>query len=242
MSGMGSPESNGKIFHATPTSFMMLREGGTEDLFTAIDPLPGFLHTASRFAEKIPRSRQHDSRGDTVQGRRSLPGNTISHAPGALENGDRIRRDEFRSRAGSRRPEVCDKVGDGEVDLMTDGADDGNRRGRDRPRNDLFIELPEILEATSSACDDDDVDYSEVRVSGRELRDGLGNLSGSSLALDSDGRDYNGESRMTAMENIQKILQGGARWRSHHADAAGKPRQRTLLFLIKKPIGFEAPL
>ncbi len=48
---------------------------------------------------------------------------------------------------------------------MTHGAHDRHPGLGDGMRDDLFIEFPEILETPTAACDDNDIDRTDRRIS-----------------------------------------------------------------------------
>src|SRR6476620_10898586 len=75
----------------------------------------------------------------------------------ALEIND-VRDNQFGGSAGGRRTQVCDEIANGEIDFVTDGRDDWQRGMEYRARDDLFIELPQIFDAPSTACDYDQID------------------------------------------------------------------------------------
>jgi len=57
----------------------------------------------------------------------------------------------------SRRTNVGNQVGDGDIDLVTDAADDGHAARRDRSGHGFVVEGPEVLCRAAAARDDDDV-------------------------------------------------------------------------------------
>ena len=52
---------------------------------------------------------------------------------------------------------VRDEVGDGEIRFVADAGDHGNERRRNRARNDLFVECPQIFERAAAASEDQHV-------------------------------------------------------------------------------------
>ena len=79
------------------------------------------------------------------------------------QNSSFARHDELRRRRRRRRAHVGHEVGDRHVGLVADRRDDRHRHARDRARDDLFVERPEILDRTAAAADDDDVDARHAR-------------------------------------------------------------------------------
>ncbi len=68
------------------------------------------------------------------------------------------RDDDLGGRRRRRRPQIGDEIGDRDVGFVADRRDDRHRRQRDRARDDLLVERPEILDRAAAAADDDDVD------------------------------------------------------------------------------------
>ena len=66
-----------------------------------------------------------------------------------------------------RRAQVGDEVGDREVGLVADGRDRRDRGGRDRARDALLVEGPQVLEAAAAAREHDHVEAAERGSSAR---------------------------------------------------------------------------
>ena len=60
---------------------------------------------------------------------------------------------------GRRRwsPEIRDKIGNGEINLMPDAADDGDVRSCYCPGHALFIEGPQVLYRSAAPADEQNV-------------------------------------------------------------------------------------
>ena len=56
------------------------------------------------------------------------------------------RHGEFGRRRGSRGPEICGEIGDGEVRLMADSRDDGDPRAGNRPGDTFVVERGEVFQ------------------------------------------------------------------------------------------------
>ena len=67
------------------------------------------------------------------------PGTRLGHP---LEECEPVGEDQFRRGTGGRGAEIGDKIGDGEIDLVPDGGDDGETRGGDGAGDNLLIESP----------------------------------------------------------------------------------------------------
>ena len=75
-----------------------------------------------------------------------------------------LRRDDhLRRRRRRRRAHVGDEVGDRDVGFVADRRDDRHRHARDRARDDLLVERPQILDRAAAAADDHDVDAGHAR-------------------------------------------------------------------------------
>ena len=79
---------------------------------------------------------------------------------------------ELRRGGGRGRPQVGDEVGEGDVGLVADGADDGMRAGVDGPCDGLVVEGHELFGGAAAAGDDHCVDVGLVAEDGEGLEDG----------------------------------------------------------------------
>ena len=66
--------------------------------------------------------------------------------------------DDFRRGAGRSRPQVGDKIADGEIDFVANGGNHGNRRFKNGAGNDLFVKGPEVFETAAAAGEENQVD------------------------------------------------------------------------------------
>src|SRR5258705_6601197 len=119
------------------------------------DPLPGAVQPQLPVADQP--ARIGDARAQLVQ--HALPSLELAAhragQPGAalreirhqfvLHPGDQLCR-----RRGSGSAQVGAVVGDGDVDLVPDRADGGDRAPAESARDDLFVEGPEVLEAAAA--------------------------------------------------------------------------------------------
>ena len=98
------------------------------------------------------------------------------------------------------------------------------RRGRDRARDDLLVEGPQVLEAAAAAREQDHVEAAQAV----ERADALRDLGRGALALDERGVDEHLEVGVARAQHAQDVAQHGAGGRGHDADPARQHRQRAL--------------
>jgi len=110
---------------------------------------------------------------------------------------------------GSRRPQIGDEVGDGDVDFMTDRGDDRDLRGRYGPGDNFLIERPQVLDTAPSASDDHQFPM-KLRLQGVGGLNGRGNLSPRLHALNPH-REHGDRQRIrAALEDLHDVTKGGA--------------------------------
>ena len=68
-----------------------------------------------------------------------------------------IRAHQFGCSGGRGGALIGDKIGNGEIDLMADAADDRQLAGRNRARHDFLVERPQIFQRAAAATDDQHV-------------------------------------------------------------------------------------
>ena len=137
----------------------------------------------------------------------------------------------------SARAEIGDEIGDGDVGLVPDGRDHRDRAGGNRPRHDLLVERPEILERTAAAPDDHHVDVDRcARPAGAPAR----SPPAGAFALHARRRDDQVRVRIAPAQDADDVAQRRAVDRGDDADAAGEGRQRALARLGKQPFGRRA--
>src|SRR6266481_8163635 len=89
----------------------------------------------------------------------------------ALEIYD-IRDNQFGGSARGRRAQICDKIANGEIDFVTDSRDDWHGGMEYRASDDLFIELPQIFDAATTARGHDKIDRGKYLIRRGELANG----------------------------------------------------------------------
>ena len=91
------------------------------------------------------------------------PARRCARAPERLQAGEAVGHDQLGGRRGRRRARIGDEVGDGEVHLVADAADDRQRAGMDRARQLLVVEGPQVLERAAAARQDEHVAFGARR-------------------------------------------------------------------------------
>ena len=80
----------------------------------------------------------------------------IAETAEVAEQAGPVRRGVFGGGARGRLAAIGDKVGDGEVDLVSDARHHRERTGGDGAGENFLVESPEILDAAAAAGDDDE--------------------------------------------------------------------------------------
>ena len=106
--------------------------------------------------------------------------------------------------------------------------------------DDLFVEAPQILEASAAARDDDQVGPRHGSADDQpvEAVDGGGDLDRAGLALHPHRPDQNVAGEAVG-EPVQNVADHGTRGRSDHADDARQIRERQLAMGIEQALGGE---
>src|SRR5262252_6985804 len=86
-------------------------------------------------------------------GRAQTPMETVDPPDEIVLGGD----DDLGGGRGSGRSPVRHEIRDGDIAFVAHGRDDWNGRTRYRPRDDLFVEGPKILNRSPAPRHDDDV-------------------------------------------------------------------------------------
>src|SRR6266850_31310 len=122
----------------------------------------------------------------------------------ALEIYD-IRDNQFGGSARGRCAQICDKVANGKIDFVTDRRNDWHGGIEYRASDDLFIELPQILNATAATCDDDEIDSRKRLVGRGELANGHSNFLCCADSLHAHRVDQNLQPRRATAEHVQHV-------------------------------------
>src|SRR5439155_9134631 len=161
--------------------------------------------------------------------------NREKHGINAPGNVAPVRGDSLGSGRRSGRAGIGDEVGDGEVGLVADAGDNGDRAGVNGAGDDLFVEGPELLDGAAAAGDDDGVDAPDAV----ELADGLGDADRRLCALDGRGREDDFGEGPAAGEDVRDVMEDGAGGRGNDADAGGEAGQGAFAGLVEKAVGGE---
>jgi len=143
--------------------------------------------------------------------------------------------DKFCCRGRSRRPQVCDKINDGEIGFVADRGDHRNFGGCDGAGKSFVVEGSEIFGGTSAAGDDDDVDVVvliEVTHSGSDFMR-------SSVALHLGWKNQHVHGMMAALEDVENIAKGRGLCGGHDTNPRWKLRNRLLAFGGEEAFGFQ---
>ncbi|VWC42463.1 hypothetical protein BLA6860_07099 [Burkholderia lata] len=142
-------------------------------------------------------------------------------------------------RAGRRRrTQVGREVRDREIGFVPDAADDRQFARRDRARQRLVVERPQILDRAAAATDQQYVDLA-ARIRGLDGRD---ELFGGTGALHGRRIDDHRNVRRAAGERGQHVAQRGRLQRRDDADRARVGRQRPLALGREQPLALELRL
>lgn len=182
-------------------------------IFTIVDQLPKAIDPIERLPKELvplggrkARMRRPKHRpGRAMQPRVGLAEDLSGRPP--------VVNDHLRRFGGRMRVIVGHQVGNRRVHLVPDPGDDRQPRRRDRPRNRLGVEAPEVFRRAPAAAEQD-----HVRPTCRpqllkrliEMPQGGGDGRAGRLALDRDGVERNRDERETP-QNLEHVLQRGGR-------------------------------
>ena len=137
--------------------------------------------------------------------------------------------------AGREGPPVGGEVGQGDVDLVADGRDDGQAGAGDGPRHDLLVERPEILGRPAAARDDDQVGVRHPV--GQDDRGG--DLGAGPRPLHPRRRDQDLGGRPPPAGHLEQVADGRPGRAGDDHDPPGEPRQRPLPLRVEQALGTE---
>ena len=140
--------------------------------------------------------------------------------------------DQFRRRRGRRRPPVCYKIGDGNVDLVADGADDGNRAAVNGVGHDFFVERPKVLQGTAATGEDQYVAFPPLVGDVEGPRDGRRRFR----PLHRDRIDQHRDAGEAPLQYREDIPDGGAAGGGNDPDPVRYYRERFFVGGVEKPL------
>ena len=106
------------------------------------------------------------------------------------------------------------QVGNGYVDLMTDAADDRDRRFKNSSGNDFLVKRPEVFEAAAAATDDHRFNYQAATQSQAiQQVDGIRNFLGGAVALHTHRDDHDFDRWPAPREHFQHVADRRPGWR-----------------------------
>ena len=135
--------------------------------------------------------------------------------------------DELRSRGGGGGPQVGGEVADGEVRLVSHRREGRDLRRGDGPGDDLFVEGPEVLDASPSPGKDDHLHVAAAVEGFDSLDQGLGGA----LPLNLGGVDQDTKTLVPTGQNAENVHHHGPLGGGDKADGAGKGREGALPLL-----------
>ena len=114
---------------------------------------------------------------------------------------------DFRGGGRRGRANVGDKIGDGEIGLVAHAGDNGNLRVGNRPRDDFFVEGPQIFERAAAARHDHHVGkFRAIEIAQRR-----GDFLRRAFALHFHGIELHVDIGEAALQHAQNVANGGAR-------------------------------
>ena len=113
---------------------------------------------------------------------------------------------DFRGGGRSGGAQVGDKIGDGEIGLVTHAGDYRDHRFENRARDDFFIEGPQIFERAAAARENQH--FREFHAI--EVAQGRDDVSGGAVSLHAHGIKLHMQIGEAALQNAQDVANGRA--------------------------------
>ena len=158
-----------------------------------------------------------------------------------VENLDTVRHRDHAGLGRRRGAGIGHKIGDGGVDLVADGADDGDLRGGDGPSDDLLVERPEVLQRAAAAANDQDFQPQSL-VAAVEFPDRSGDLACGGIPLHGNRIQEHFGARPAGINTIGNVLDRGAGRAGDDADPHRVARQGFFAGLVEETLGGKALL
>src|SRR5215475_13013176 len=123
--------------------------------------------------------------------------------------------DDQLGRTGWRwRAQIRHEIGDGEVGLVSDGGHDGRPAGHDGASDTLVVEGPQILDRSTAAADDHDIEIGYLA----QVAQGPNDLQRGTLPLDAYRCDHDAHVAEAPADDVQDVAQSSAAGRRDDAD------------------------
>src|SRR5262249_49681399 len=123
-----------------------------------VETLRGFADTFGGFAEEGGASEELKAAALASDEGEECALHLSTQATEVGEELGGVRNEQLRSGAGSRGAQVGNEISDREIDFVSHGGDDGDGRSRNGAGHGFLVELPQILHASPTPCDEDDID------------------------------------------------------------------------------------
>ena len=136
---------------------------------------------------------------------------------------------------GSQCPAVSHQVADADIDFMADCADDRNRTRGDGASDDLFIEWPQVFQASAPATHDRHIDTLQPG----QQSNPCGDLVGSPITLHGNWDNHDVRRRPAPQDDLQHVLDGRSLGTGHQSNATWDAREWPLPLSCKEPFGCE---
>ena len=236
--GILGAQTGGQAIQDVAGSVAIGGDGAEESAIEFVDPLLVQPDQGGRFAEYGMAGGHFQA----VAGFAETPFDGIAKAPvlhaHCFEQIGPLGRHQLGGGGRRRRPQIGDKIGDGEINFMSDRADHRDLRGGNCPRHDLLVERPEILHAAAAAGDDNDI----AGMMGIEPADAGHDLGCRILPLHRGRDDAEMEAGKPAADDVEEIADGGPFRRGDDADAFRQIGDLALALRIEQPFGGELGL
>jgi hypothetical protein len=216
---------------------------GLEVFEKAVECLLLFLENSARFKEKRGSLQGDELIAQSIEAHENWSSKAGGEVLEFVEQFARIGGEDFSGGAGSRGSEVGGEIANGKIDFVSHGTHDGDRAGCNGSGDGFLIEFPEVFQAAAATSHHNHIEGGQA--GGRRIAkqaDGFGDLGSGTFSLNSHGTDDDFDASLTAVKDIQEILNGCACGRSHHADAAWELRQWAFFRGVEQAFGIKSAL
>jgi hypothetical protein len=216
---------------------------GLQVLEEAVECLLSLLEYAARFEEKRGSLQGDELIAQSIEAHENWSSEAGGEVLEFVEEFGGVGGEDFRCSAGSGCAEVGCEIADCEIDFVSNGTHDRDRAGCHGSGDGFLIEFPEVFQAAAATSHHNHIEGGQA--GGRWIAkqsDGLGDLGGGTFSLNAHRTDHDFDPALTAVQDIQEILNGCAGGRCHHADAAGELRQWAFFCGVEEAFGIESAL